>query len=340
VLLARSIRGRAALAALLTCAALGCAHTSSYDTGFRGPGRLLLVFEEKAGRLLVVQDADGLRQVAADGPRDARFAGRERLLVVSEVPPLEEYGLPDTRVSLIDLESGDERTLLAAGRHYDPEPSPDGRWLAIGADVGDLGDSDLEIWSLEGEIERIDVRHQSLEEPRWRPDTRALVASILMADPESEAEGGGSYGGTSFTWPRLHRLRRDLGEPELLADGEGPDSLVPGGSLPLWWDEAGIYARQRGGLARCDPHGGGCVLVHATDDTRRIVDGRAVGGGEAWLLTVEAFDAFDRRLPDQILRVDLDSGAGRVVYRSPEGVFLLDIDWVAGEAGTDPEGGR
>jgi hypothetical protein len=339
---------RAAALALLTCAALalfGCAALgraqprSAYDVGFRGPGRLLLVFEAEHERLLVVQDAGGVRRVAADAPRDARWVGRERLLVVSELPPTDGYGLPDTRVVLIDLASGEERALLGVGRHYDPEPSPDGRWLAIGADVGELGDSDLEIWSLEGEVERVAVRHQSVEEPRWRSDGRMLVASVLMADPESQAEAGGSYGSTAFSWPRLHRLRRDLGDPERLADGEAPDSLAPGGSLPLWWSDAGIYARQRRGLVRCDPEGSGCELVHAPGDKRRVVDGRAVGH-EAWLLTVEASDAFDRRLPDEILRVDLHSGQGRVVYRAPEGLFLRDIDWIDGEAGPDRHGER
>jgi hypothetical protein len=328
------IRGAGALA-LLAAGALGCAHASPYDVGFEGPGRLLLVFEEQAGRRLVVQDAAGVRVMAAAAARDARFVERDRLLVVSEIPPAEGYGLPDTRVTLFDLTSGGERTLLAKGRHYDPEPSPDGRWLAIGVDAGTLGDSDLEIWSLAGETLRMGIRHQSLEEPRWSPDARGLVASLLMADPEDEAEGGGSYGSTAFTWPRLHRLRRDLGDPELLADGAGPDSLAPGGSLPLWWDETGIYARQRHGLVRCDPDGHGCVLVYATDESRRIVDGRAVGDGEAWLLTVEASDAFDRRLPDEILCVDLASGQGRAVYHAPDGLFLLDIDWIDGEAGSD-----
>jgi hypothetical protein len=316
--------------AFLAGAAVACAHGASpYDVGFRGPGRLLLVFEEEAGRLLVVHDAKGVHHVAADGPRDARWVGSQRLLIVSEIPPREEYGLPGTRVAAIDLASGAEWAILAEGRHYDPEPSPDGRWLAVGADVGDLGDSDLEIWSLAGELERVAVRHQSLEEPRWRGDGYALVASLLMADPESEAEGGGSYGGASFTWPRLHRLRRDLGDPELLADGDPGGSLAAGGSLALWWDTRGIYARQRRGLVRCDPEGGGCRLVHAPREARRIVDGRPVGPSEAWLLTVEASDALDRRHPDEILRVDLETGEARVVYRAPEGLSLLDIDWIA-----------
>ena len=57
-------------------------------------------------------------------------------------------------------------------------------------------------------------------------------------------------------------MRIDLGDPELIHDGVpgGPPAI--GGSLPLWWDEQGLYARQRSGLVRCDPTRGGCVTVY------------------------------------------------------------------------------
>ena len=57
-----------------------------------------------------------------------------------------------------------------------------------------------------------------------------------------------------------------------------------------------------------------------------VVDGRRIGR-EAWLLTVEASDAFDRRQPDAILRVDLDSGRLLGRWRTPEGAVVTEIDW-------------
>ncbi len=73
---------------------------------------------------------------------------------------------------------------------------------------------------------------------------------------------------------------------------------------------------------------GGCALVLASAEKRRVVAGRRVGPREAWLLTVEARDAFDRRLPDEILRVDLESGDVLGRWRTPEGISVTEIDWI------------
>ena len=297
--------------------------------GFDESGRLLLVLEREDVRELWVLDASGSRRVDVEAPVEARWIDPERLLVVHEVPPAEEFGLPERRLVLRSL-AGEAAPLATDGQPYDPEPSPDGRWLAVGVEAAGVGDSDLEIWSLD-DRERLARRSQSFEEPRWRHDGRALVGSVLMADPETDEGEGGGMLGTSFTWPRMHRLRMDLGEPTFLWDGTEGRALAPGGSLPLWWDDAGIVARQRDGLVRCDPMAGGCTVLHATPGARRIVDGRPVGAEHAWLLTVRAEDAFDRRQPDEIRRIDLASGELLDRWQAPEGVGWLDIDWIATE---------
>jgi hypothetical protein len=315
------------LCLLLALAASACVHARPPGgVEFAGPGHLLLILEQDGGRRLVVYDASGARQVPVEQPREARFIDSDTLLVVAEVASAEEYGLPATRLLVHQIASGRSQPLGSPGRHYDAEPSPDGAWLAVGADVAGVGDSDLEIWSI-ARRERLAVRHQSLEEPRWRQDGRALVVGLLMADPEEDSASGGGFGGSSFTWPRLHRLRRDLGRPELIPDGAAAGTLADGGSLPLWWDTRGIFARQRRGLVRCDPEAGRCDLVYATEPTRRVVDARPVGAREAWLLSVEAADAFDRRLPDAIERIDTETGGRLAVLRLPAGVFAIEIDW-------------
>jgi len=307
--------------------ALACAHAPASLPAFAGPGRLLLILDREGQRELVVLDARGSRRLDVQAPREARFVAPDALLVVMEVPAEEEFRLPDTRLQRLELAGGGLSALGGRGRHYDPEPSPDGRWLAVGAETQGVGDSDLEIWSLE-EGTRVASRAQSFEEPRWRHDGRALVASVLMADPETDEDQGGGMLGTSFTWPRMHRLRRDLGEPTLLWDGDDERSLAPGGSLPLWWDESGIFARQRRGLVQCDARRGGCAVVYAPEAERRVVDGRRVGGMEAWLLTLPASDAFDRRQPDEILRVELPTGRVLGRWRAPAGVAITEIDWI------------
>jgi hypothetical protein len=319
--------------ALIALWGLACAHAPPPALPpFGDPGRLLLLLEREGARELALLGAEGSRTLDAralgGAASQVRFLGRDALLLLLEVPSGDEFGLPDHQLRVLALGDGRSRALGPPARRYDPEPSPDGRYLAVGAELPGVGDSDLEIWSLEGEPERIARRHQSLEEPRWSPDGHGLVASVLMADPETDEDTGGSFAGTAFSWPRLHRLRRDLGDPELLWDGARAESLTPGGSLALWWDARGIWARQSRGLVRCQPAARRCRLAYAAPEGRRIVDGRAAGPDVAWLLTVEARDALDRRLPDELLRVSLTSGELLARWRAPAGTAILDIDWV------------
>jgi hypothetical protein len=324
------------VAGLLIAGLVACAHLATGDLPrFAGPGQLLLLLERDGRREIAllgdaetrVLDASQLGGTATD----ARFIDRDTLLVLVEAPGQDEFGLPDVQLRRIDLRDGRQLAIGGPGRRYDPEPSADGRWLAVGADVAGVGDSNLEIWALEGEPERVAVRHQSLEEPRWRPDGFALVASVLMPDPETDEDLGGGFAGTSFTWPRLHRLRRDLGEPSFVWDGETPETVAAGGTLALWWDARGLWARQPRGLVRCELAARRCRLVFAPSGERRVVDGRAVGPDQAWLLTVDASDAFDRRRPDGAVRVSLDSGRVLARWQARQGTEILDIDWI----GTD-----
>ena len=327
----RSLRGLAALLALALCACAQGATRAGPAQGLRltGPGRMLLVFEHAKGRReLVLLEPGGARRVEIPAFLEARFATPELLALILEASAPRDAALGATQLALHDLANGTTRRFGPVGRHYDIEPSPDGRFLAVGSERAEVGDADFEIWSLEGDPEKLASRAQSLEEPRWREDGRALAVALLMQDPESDSDTGGGFGGQSFSWPRLHRLRRDLGRPELIPDGAEPGQLAPGGSLPLWWDARGLFARQREGLVRCDPERGGCARVAANEPGRRVVDGRPVGAREAWLLTVEASDAFDRREPDAIVRVDLETGAVLMRWRAPPGISVQDLDWI------------
>ena len=316
--------------------ATGCAAAAPYDVGFRGPGRLALIFEDaEAVRSLVIADASGSREIARGvEPRDARWIEPEQLLIVLEDPP-EEFGLPPTRLALLSTRDATLSEIDGPRQHYDPEPSPDGRYFSVGVDIAEIGDSDLEIWELGGVRARIASRSQPLDEARWSPDGRELVVSRAVADRiESEGGiGGGGFAGVSFPWPRLFLLRRDLGTPRPIRDGATPGALAIGGTLPLWWDAAGIYARQRSGLVRCLPAEERCELVYSPGEWKRVIDGRAVtpvgsgnSGGVAWLLV--ALAETPRLVPTEIHRVDLATGRGRRVYAAPPGVVLVDIDWI------------
>ena len=335
--------------AILACVAIQCGGfgcTSAprageffepYDFGFRGPGRLLLILENAENEsALVVSDAQGARRQDVERPRDARWITPKALFVLSEEAP-EEFRLPQTFMLQVPLDAGPNagRVIDGPRRHYDPEPSPNGEWLAIGVDVEGVGESDLEIWALGEGFERIASRAQALDEPRWSPDGHTLVASHPIPDPiGSEDSLGGGFGGISFAWPRLFRLRRDLGTPTLLHDAETPGQFAVGGSLPLWWAAEGIYARQRIGLVLCAPERGTCTRVYAPGSERRVVDGRPIfsrtpnSTERREALVLVAREESPRLYPTEIHRIDLDTGEGEVVFRVPEDTVILDIDWI------------
>ena len=315
--------------ALLACAQ-GVAPRAGPALGlhFAGPGRMLVVFERAGGRReLVLLEPGGSRRLELPPFREARFVKPDLLLLVLEAGQAEDSVPPATQLALHDLATGTTRRFGPVGQHYDPEPSPDGRFVAVGSERPEIGEADLEIWSIEGEPSVVALRTQPLEEPRWRGDGEAITVAQLLEDPESDVDTGGGFGLNSFPSPRLQRLTPELKKTVQVDDGAEPGKLAPGGSLPLWWDARGIFARQSGGLVRCEPRRGGCAHVYAPEPERRIADGRPVGAKEAWLLTVPATDAFDRALPDSIVRIDLDTGAVLSRWRAPPGVSIVDIDW-------------
>jgi hypothetical protein len=286
------------------------------------------VFERAAGRReLVLLEPGGSRRLEVPPFREARFAKPDLLLLVLEAGAQEESVPPATQLALHDLATGATRRFGPVGQHYDPEPSPDGRFVVVGSERPEVGNADLEIWSIEGDPDVVALRAQALEEPRWRGDGQAIAVAQLLQDPESDDSTGGGFGMNSLAWPRLQRLTPELRKSVQVDDGAEPGHLAPGGSLPLWWDLRGIFARQSGGLVRCDAQHGGCTRIYAPEPGRRIADGRPVGANEAWLLTVPASDAFDRRLPDAIVRVDLVTGAVLSRWRAPPGVSIVDLDW-------------
>ena len=331
-------RRRARLAWLAIPLLLACGpqevRAPRFDTGFRGPGRLVVIFEPadpESPRALVVHDASGARELAVDGARAARWLSARELLVSREVPSAEPYGLPLTELVRVDADSGHATPMRAPARYFDAEPDPRGERVALGLEVDDQGESDLLVLGLaDPNAKPLAGRSQPLDRPRWSPDGASLVVLQTILDPDAEdSETGLSFGGQAVSWPRLFRAPSDLrGKLRLLHDGDAGEPLVAGGSLPLFWNERGIFARQRRGLVRCDPGGSGCSVVWAPPEQRRVSDARAAGEGSALLLVRNHAADAELDLPRELYRVQLETGRAELLYTAPEAVFLAEIDWV------------
>jgi dipeptidyl aminopeptidase/acylaminoacyl peptidase len=332
----RSGRVAAAVAIVLVAAC------SRYETAgvapefrvpFRGPGTLAIVWhrgepDEEPDRHLVVYAAGGAREIPLEQPTGVRFLSPHELLVSLELPASAIDQLPRTRLLRVDLRTGAREPLGAAGRYYDPAPSPDGRLLAVGVEVDDRGGSQLEVWDLGGERLRLGRRRESVEEPRWSPDGHSLAVAKMVQTGGDEAV---ALSGVSLPSARMFRLRRDLfGRAEPLHDGPPGGSATVAGSFPLWWDEDGIHARQRDGVARCSPEGTGCRLEYRAPEGRRVVDGRPLERGRALLLLVEASELALNPVPLELALAHLAEGRAGTLHVA-RGAHFLDLDWSPGE---------
>ena len=336
----RARRLSLALAALAVCACSKPAGAPApWDTGFRGPGRLVVLFENgdpDVPRVLVVHDRAGARALAVERPRAARWISSHELIVSQEIPPppSDEYGLPSTQLLRVDADSGEVKPFSRTARWFDAEPDPSGERLVAGVELDDQGASELVVLGLAtpGETPLAEVE-RALDRPRWSPDGRDLVVLQTINDPEGEAtESGVSFGGQEVAFPRLFRVSTELrGKLQLLRDGEPGGPLASGGSLPLWWGPKGVYAKQRRGLVLCDPGGTGCSTVFAPGGEKRVVDGRPAGPERALLLVRDhSGSQVEVDLPKELYEVQLNSGEGRAIYTAPRDVFLAEIDWVDG----------
>jgi Tol biopolymer transport system component len=82
----------------------------------------------------------------------------------------------------------------SASQELDPQPSPDGRWLAYSA--SDPGDRQVYVQALDGQGERVQISRDGGHSPRWAPDGRTLyygrstgAEGIVMAATLSFADG-------------------------------------------------------------------------------------------------------------------------------------------------------
>jgi hypothetical protein len=218
-----------------------------------------MLVSSAGGRELVLLEPGGSRRLELPPFREARFAKPDLLLLVLEAGQPEDSVPSATQLALHDLATGATRRFGPAGQHYDPEPSPDGRFVAVGSERPEIGDADLEIWSIEGEPEAVALRAQPLEEPRWRGDGQALAVAQLREDPESDDDTGGGFGLSSLAWPRLQRLTPELRQ-SVQIEMRPPGQLAP--ADPAACGTRAGSSRQSGGSCAATRNGG-CTRVYA-----------------------------------------------------------------------------
>ncbi|MCP4004158.1 MAG: hypothetical protein GY725_08190 [bacterium] len=292
--------------------------------------------DELPDRRLWIYDSAGATAVEIDDPREVRWLGPRRLLVGREIATDVPGELPATQLLLVTLDGSEPVAIGNPGHIYGAEPSPDATSLALSVDIDDAGESRLEIWSLEEPSPQLIARReQNLDEPRWSPDGEMLLVA-RMVNPDAGDDGGGlSFAGQSVPFPRLFALPSDLlGDLVPIRDGANPDRPAPGGSMPAWWDERGVFARQNSGLMLCRSPESGCEARVRVRDGARMVDARPLSADRALILLADS--AVEHAgLPSEIWIESLVGGIPLRLLGPGPMAYPLDVDWT----GETPEKG-
>lgn len=260
-------------------------------------------------------------RVAVDLPNTVRWRTPAELVVRQSRTSVDATS--GGRVVRIDRDGRELGVVDATAHVMNVRPSPDANevaWIRIHPITGKLT---LEVYPLQSDGDRdpilgkpITIPNRRFHEIVWSPDSKRIALGISLAASSGRASS------------RLHML--DLGSQEvtLVPDGLTEDP-GPAGVNPLLWNDDGLFAKTQNRILRCDPSGGGCSTVHAFEDFRVIRSATAVGGGRAYVLVTDVRpDVFETRA-NELFQVDLAKGGAERLLRTPENVFLDDIDWIA-----------
>lgn len=263
-------------------------------------------------------------RVGIDKSRVTRWYGHDRLLHRIDVRRdaqtlLSEYVLSDLNGQIL-------QTLGGQGGAWGMQPSPDGSWVAM-LRTPDRGPTLLEVHALPANKEapfpeltpQPRPETKDFSHPTWSPDSKMLAVAAWPVEPSGKL------------WPRLALYDFHTHAVQRIEDGLVKGVREPGGTKPLLWTQAGLFAASDERILRCDPAGGGCTLFHTLAAHLRVHSAVAIGGGKALVLLRDlSADPFDTRAVE-IHTLDLQQGGTQRLVRTPPGVFLESLDWIASD---------
>jgi hypothetical protein len=98
--------------------------------------------------------------------------------------------------------------------------------------------------------------------------------------------------------------------------------------MPAWWDDRGVFARQREGLVVCPSPDSGCNARVPVREDARMVEARPFGRDRLLYLLADAA-AEHEGLPTEIWIAAVDGRNARRIENLEPGAYPLDLDWTA-----------
>lgn len=289
---------------------------SAIELPHPGNGKLAAILQSGYDRpaepaLLVIRTATESYASPLPHPQMARWRSPSELIVQSHDRPVRAGS--GARISRVDTSGRELAELLDRQALSSPQPSPDGKRLALTRTTS--GEGRLEVYELgDGASE--------LGAPRTF-DVSPIYALAWSPDATRIALGIGVVERTGKESSRLHILDVASGTVRKVEDG-GREN----GVQPLFWTPQGLFVRSADGILRCEPDRGGCEPVYDPSQSRgRVLRGTPVAENKAWVLVVDPTrDPLEMR-GNELHEVDLVKGGGKRLLHLPDGFFLQDIDW-------------
>lgn len=159
--------------------------TACSDDARPAPTPVLVAFDDGWGQVFVADaDGGGLRQVTptlSDDTSDMRYANYAALSPSGEQLAYTRGG---TLIELIDLESGESKTIRNGG--YQPVFSPDGSTIAF------TNNGAIHIMNSDGSDVRVIAQNQAASEPTFSPDGSRVIFNVSGYLVEAPTAGGES----------------------------------------------------------------------------------------------------------------------------------------------------
>ncbi len=294
---------------------------------FTGNGKIVSVranlnYNPNFTTQVFVEHASGQQRLPLGNAQESRWFGPKHL--IHEIVARDPQGQAVESTVLTDAAGRQIQVLASSSDIGSLRASPSGSHVALARVVEHKLDW-LEVHPLPAIREGVtpvfeQVEHEQTSEcshPTWSPDSRWLAVARWVTEP------------TGKVFPRLAIYDHRTGSLRRIEDSTVPGQRAPGGTRPLLWSAEGLFAYDNDGILRCDPEGSGCTRFHPLPDDRFIHAGVAVADGKALLLLRDvAADPFENRAVE-VHELDLKSGARRLLVRTPPGVFLESLDWIA-----------
>lgn len=297
---------------------------SRIQVPYSGEGRLVTLWSSGPDRptkptAVHITSAEKSSHFELEGVSHVRWLTSGDLIIQQSFRNLSSNGY-ETRLVQVG-QNGEILNILSSGEHVsDPEQSKANQLIAV-MRTNIKGNRSLEIRKLNKDFDLLKTFEGT------REHNFLLSNAIWSPDGTRLATGFYKTGDKGRLWPLLATISLDDFSVEYPLGDTIKEQGESRGVHPLFWLVDDIFSISERGLLKCSQKDKDCKLIYQPGKHRAINAGTTIPNGKVLLLVSDLkLDPFEVRAKE-IHKVDLDNSVGRILMRTPDGVFVSSIDW-------------